>query len=288
MSEAVLYIVATPIGNIDDITYRAVKVLREVDLIAAEDTRRAGQLLSRIDIKGKELVSYYDQVEQERSKKIIERMVRHEISVALISDAGTPCVSDPGFRLVAAAHAANIRVSPLPGACAMTALVSASGLPTDRFTFVGFLPQKDKALRTELSLWESLASPIVFYESTRRFKKTLNIIRQCHPDARICVGRELTKLYEEITQMDLNAALDWADEHTHLKGELVAMIDNLGRHESLDQEEHVGELEALLLNDFKAGKRFKEILRERKDCGLARGDLYQLLMKVKSKYREKG
>ena len=158
-------------------------------------------------------------------------------------------------------------------------------LPSDQFTFVGFLPQKDKALRAALASWNEESRPIIFYESTRRLTKTLNLIRQYHPESRLCVGRELTKLHEEIRRLSLADALIWADDHTHLKGELVVMISGFGIPHDVAVSDHVADIEQLLIDDLRAGKRFKEILRERKDCGLSRADLYQLLTAVKTKIK---
>ena len=227
MTSPALYIVATPIGNLDDMTVRAQRVLESVDLIAAEDTRRAKQLLSHLGIGKKELISYYDHVEQEKAPKLVDRMLDEGISLALISDAGTPCISDPGYRLVAEAHRREVTVVPIPGASALGALVSASGLPSSRFTFVGFLPAKDGALESEIQSWNQAFGAIVFYESTRRLKKSLSVIQRFHPEAQIAVGREMTKLHEEITLFPIAEAIDWCQSHENMKGEAAVMVHNL-------------------------------------------------------------
>ena len=153
VADPVIFIVATPIGNLDDLTPRALATLRNVDIIAAEDTRNTRKLLTHFNIQGKELVSYHDHVEDTRSEQLVERLLRDGLSLALVSDAGTPCVADPGYRLVRHAKQNGIKVHPVPGASALTSLVSASGLPSDRVLFVGFLPVKESDIRREIQSW---------------------------------------------------------------------------------------------------------------------------------------
>ncbi|NRA64662.1 MAG: 16S rRNA (cytidine(1402)-2'-O)-methyltransferase [Pseudobacteriovorax sp.] len=277
----VVYVVATPIGNLDDMTLRAASILKSVDVVAAEDTRRAKQLLSHIGANKKEVISYFDHVEVEKAPQLIHKISSNNLSLALISDAGTPCVSDPGFRLIAAAHESGVRVIPVPGASALTALVSASGLPSSRFSFIGFLPPKDKAIKDEIGSWNSALISVVFYESTRRLKKTIGMIASLHPNCKICFGRELTKVYEEVVQLDIKDALDWSSHHENLKGEVAVMVSDLSDHreDSLSFSESLSDL---IAQDIKDGKRTKEILKDRKDMGLGRPELYQLIVKLKS------
>ncbi len=193
---ATLYIVATPIGNLDDITFRAVQTLRETPIIACEDTRRAGQLLRYLNLPEKELVSYHNFNERQCAEKLLARLARGE-SVALVSDAGTPSVSDPGFYLVRAAHREGIRVVPIAGVSALTAAVSVCPLPINRFYFEGFLPHK-KGRQTRLKFLAALECAVVLYESPHRIIKLLDEVQTHFGSRQVMIARELTKLYEEI------------------------------------------------------------------------------------------
>lgn len=284
VSKGTLYIVATPIGNLDDITKRAIDVLSDVDLIAAEDTRRAQQLLQSLGISGKEIISYYDEVEQKKAPKIVERIKETNISVALISDAGTPCVSDPGYRLVACAREADIPVSPIPGPSAVTALISSAGLPCDRFLFVGFLPTKESALVDEFKSWAFLRAAVVFYEAPRRLGKILDLLQTVAPTTRLAIGRELTKLHEEIVLVDIAAAQIWAREHLNLKGEAVVMVAPFQQQENAGDREEF--LRSAISKAFRQGQTLRDILRDFKDAGLSRSDLYRLTLEIKDSLGE--
>lgn len=192
-----LYVVATPIGNIDDLSPRAREVLAEVSLVAAEDTRHAGQLLTRLGISAR-LVSLHEHNEAQRSDELLA-LLKTGSSIALVSDAGTPLISDPGYRLLAAARAAGLPVSPIPGCCALIAALSIAGLPTDRFLFEGFLPARRAARLARLGELAGVGPTLVFYESAHRLPETLvdaiSVLGESRPAA---VGRELTKLHETI------------------------------------------------------------------------------------------
>lgn len=190
-----LYIVATPIGNLDDMTFRAVKTLKEVDLIAAEDTRHSRKLLTHFAI-ATPLTSYYDH-NQSLKGDLILATLRQGKQVALISDAGTPCISDPGYQLVRDALAEKIKVIPVPGACAAVAALSAAGLPTDSFTFAGFPPNKEGKRRSFLTTLANAHGTVVLYEAPHRLADTLAEIHNTLGDRQVVVARELTKLYEE-------------------------------------------------------------------------------------------
>ncbi len=191
-----LYIVATPIGNLDDLTPRARQTLADVDLIAAEDTRHTGRLLSHIGAQTRQM-ALHDHNEESATERILEALNEGQ-DVALVSDAGTPLVSDPGYRLVRAAHAADIKVSPLPGPCAAVAALSIAGLPSDRFCFEGFLPAKQKARRTALDAVAAETRTLVFYESVHRIEDTLADMAAVFGAGRDAfIGRELTKLHEQ-------------------------------------------------------------------------------------------
>ena len=194
----VLYVVATPIGNLEDLTPRAARVLGEVDRIAAEDTRRTVNLLRHLGIE-KPVTSYYDAIESRKAPALVEEMLGGR-SLALVSDAGTPLVSDPGFRLVRAAIAAGIRVVPIPGPTALAALLAVSGLPCERFVFEGFLPAKPGKRRKRLEALREEPRTVVLYESPHHVLRTLAEIEDVLGDRAVVVGRELTKLHEEIVR----------------------------------------------------------------------------------------
>ena len=190
-----LYLVATPIGNLEDITLRALRVLRGCDAVAAEDTRRSGQLLRHYEI-AKPLLSCFQFNEAKRSEEIIQRLRRGE-KVALVTDAGSPGISDPGERVVKAAIAAGLRVESVPGACALVAGLTASGLPTDEFHFVGFLPHKSGQRRNQLESLKAVSGTLVFYESPYRIEKILGELSEAFPEREVVLARELTKKFEE-------------------------------------------------------------------------------------------
>src|SRR6058998_854583 len=180
LTPSTLYLVATPIGNLEDITLRALRTLKECDLIAAEDTRRTGQLVRHFGIS-KPLLSYFQFNEAKRSEEIIERLRRGE-KVALVTDAGTPGISDPGERVVRAAIAAGLRVEAVPGPCALVAAITASGLPTDEFHFIGFLPHKSGQRRKRLEAMKNIPGTLVFYESPYRIEKLLGELQEVFPE----------------------------------------------------------------------------------------------------------
>ena len=222
LTPATLYLVATPIGNLEDITLRALRTLRECDVVAAEDTRRTGQLLNYFGIS-RPLLSYFRFNEAKRSEEILERLGRGE-KVVLVTDAGTPGISDPGERVVRAAVAAGYRVESVPGPCALVTALTASGLPTEEFHFVGFLPVKSGQRRKRLEALRAVPGTLAFYESPYRIDKLLGELNQIYPTARIVLARELTKKFEEFlrgTPAELLAVL----EKRKLKGEFVVLVD---------------------------------------------------------------
>jgi 16S rRNA (cytidine1402-2'-O)-methyltransferase len=199
-----LYLVATPIGNLDDITYRAVKVLGSVDLIAAEDTRKTKILLDHYAII-KPMTSYFSYNERQRTPQLIEKL-RQGQSIALVSDAGTPGVSDPAYYIVRSALESGIPIIPIPGPSAFVSALIVSGLPTDRFVFEGFLPVK-KGRKTKLGILSTEPRTIIFYESPHRILKTLEEIRSTFGERNVVVARELTKKFEEIVRGPISSVL---------------------------------------------------------------------------------
>jgi len=216
-----LYLVATPIGNLEDITLRALRVLRECDVVAAEDTRRSGQLLKHFGIS-KPLLSYFQFNEAKRSEEIIERLRRGE-KIALVTDAGSPGISDPGERVVRAAITAGLRVEAVAGPCALVAALTASGLPTEEFHFVGFLPHKSGQRRNQLEALRTVEGTLVFYESPYRIEKLLGELNEVYPARDVVLARELSKKFEEFLRGKPAELLAVAQKRS-LKGEFVVMV----------------------------------------------------------------
>ena len=221
LTPSTLYLVATPIGNLEDITLRALRVLKECDVVAAEDTRRSGQLLKHFGIS-KPLLSYFQFNEAKRSEEIIGRLRRGE-KVALVTDAGSPGISDPGERVVKAAITAGFRVETVPGACALVAGLTASGLPTGEFHFIGFLPHKSGQRRSKLESLKAFDGTLVLYESPYRIAKLLGELNEFFPEREVVLARELTKKFEEFLRGKPAALLEVTNQRS-LKGECVVMI----------------------------------------------------------------
>jgi 16S rRNA (cytidine1402-2'-O)-methyltransferase len=222
LTPATLYLVATPIGNLEDITLRALRTLRECDVIAAEDTRRTGQLLNYFGIS-KPLLSYFRFNESKRSEDILQRLARGE-KIALVTDAGTPGISDPGERVVRAAVAARFRVESIPGPCALIAALTASGLATEEFHFVGFLPVKSGQRRKKLESLRETSGTLAFYESPYRIEKLLVELSALFPTATVVLARELTKKFEELLRGAPAELLEITRKRS-LKGEFVVLVE---------------------------------------------------------------
>lgn len=221
-----LYIVSTPIGNMEDITLRALRILKEVDLIAAEDTRRTGLLLKHFGIQAP-LTSYFEGNELKKKEFILAKLKEGK-NVALVSDAGTPGVSDPGFRLIQLAIANQLRIVPIPGSSAVITALSVSGLPTDAFLFKGFLPHKSKKRRDLLKELENVRETLIFYESPHRISETVRDILEILGDREIVLTRELTKVYEEILRGKVSEILNQVGDRT-LKGEITLVVSGKTR-----------------------------------------------------------
>lgn len=217
-----LYVVATPIGNLEDITLRALRVLREVDLIAAEDTRHTKKLLDRYGIR-KPMVSYHEHNERERAEQLI-RELKGGKDVALVSDAGTPAVSDPGYVLIRRCIEEGVRVVPVPGPSALIAALCVSGLPVHRFAFEGFLPHKEGKRRKRLEELKDEERTLIFYESPHRLLKTLRDMLDILGDREIAVARELTKVHEEVFRGRINEAIEKFSS-SPVKGEITLVVE---------------------------------------------------------------
>ena len=271
-----LYVVATPIGNLEDLTPRARQTLADVDLIAAEDTRHTGRLLSHLGLK-KRLIALHDHNEEQVVTKVIAELEAGQ-SVALVSDAGTPLVSDPGYRLLRAAHRHGITVSPLPGASAVTAALSAAGLPTDRFCFEGFLPAKAVARRKRLQSLMSESRTLVFFESVHRIAAALADLGDVFGEERDAfIGRELSKLHEQCVQGSLGALRLKVDAGDIVsKGEFVIVVAgaDLETESTLDADTLLVEL-AKHLPGKDAAKVTAKLTGEKKNA------LYQRLLEIR-------
>lgn len=219
----VLYMVATPIGNLEDITFRALRILKEVDLIAVEDTRHTRKLLSHYKFSNKLLI--YNDAKKEKATPNLIKMLKQGVSIAVVSDAGTPGISDPGFYLVREATKQGIKVVPVPGANSLLAALVASGLPTDKFSFYGFLPKKEKAKNDFFQNIKDKTETIIVYESPYRVIKTLNLMIEIIPDHNIVVARELTKKFEEFVRGKPKKVLAHF-EKKKIKGEFVILLKN--------------------------------------------------------------
>ena len=266
-----LYVVATPIGNLEDISPRAVRILGEVDLIACEDTRHTRKLLDRYSIS-KPLISYHEHNEQPRSAELLADLQAGK-NIALVSDAGTPLIADPGYRLVEQARQRGIVVVPLPGPCAFIAALSASGFPTDSFLFHGFLPPKQGQRRKLLKELKTLEVTLVFYEAPHRILETLEDIAATLGERRVVLARELTKIHEEFlrgTPGELRAALV---ERPSIKGEFTVMVAR-GELPTSDDTPLDAAVEKLIESGIPRMEALKTVARQR---GLSKRDVYKKL-----------
>ena len=225
-AKGILYVVSTPIGNLDDITLRALRTLRDVDLIAAEDTRRTRKLLSRFDIHTP-LVSYFEHNEFKRMDKLLSHLKGGK-DIALVSDAGTPGISDPGYRLIQEAIKRGVPVIPIPGPSAAIAALSVAGLPTDSFTFIGFLPKKGGKRKKLLDKMADSSWTSILYESPHRLMKTLGELLAACGDRQIVVTRELTKAFEEVIRGAISEVIDIL-KGRRIKGEITIVLAGKGR-----------------------------------------------------------
>jgi 16S rRNA (cytidine1402-2'-O)-methyltransferase len=272
-----LYLVATPIGNLEDISARALRILREVRLIAAEDTRQTAKLLQRYDIHTRSL-SYYEHNKLVRLEQVLE--VLQEGDVALVSDAGTPALNDPGYELVRAALAAGHEVSPIPGACAPIAALVASGLPTDSFLYLGYLPRKAVERQRLLTQVSSLPYTLIFLEAPHRLLASLQDLQAELGDRQIAVGRELTKLYEEIFRGSLSEACEHFTKHTPRGEFTLVLAGNSTQTERWTEERLNAELQVQLTKGEPTSQLAARFARP---SGWSRREIYQHLLKTQGK-----
>ncbi len=253
----VLFIVATPIGNLDDITFRAVQVLKSVDIVLAENTRHSKKLLLHLDIS-KTIRAFHEHNEREKTKAIISE-IRSGKSIALISDAGTPLISDPGYFLVAQAKKEGLKVVPIPGPTALITALSASGLASDSFTFLGFLPSKQTARVKLLKSLVGRTETSIFYESPKRILATLTDMHSIYGDSReVCLAKELTKVFETIQTGSIPNLIDYLTiDQNHQKGEFVILISATDKIDIAEAETQLNSLLPILCAELGASKAAK-------------------------------
>jgi 16S rRNA (cytidine1402-2'-O)-methyltransferase len=268
----ILYIVATPIGNLEDITFRALQVLREVDVIAAEDTRHTQILLSHHDIHTP-LTSYHEHNEKTKAQDLVTRLARGK-NIALVSDAGTPAISDPGFRLVVQAIRAGVRIIPIPGASALTAVLSATGLPTDRFVFEGFLPAKKKLRRERLQTLRDETRTLIFYEAPHRLKDTLDDIHELLGNREAVLAREVTKIHEEFLRGPVSTLVRELGSG-EVRGEVTLIISGSAGESRVNEDLLKAEIRELKGQGLRV-KEIAEVLGEK--FGYSKKDIYRLAL----------
>ena len=279
MNQGTLYIIATPIGNRADMGERAISVLKQVDLIAAEDTRHSKNLLQHYSITTP-MQAYHDHNEEQATAKLLQRLLAGE-HIALISDAGTPLLSDPGYRLVKAAHEASIKVSPVPGACAAIAALSASGLATDRFMFAGFPPHKQVARQNFYRELEHQAATLIFYESSHRILASVKDMMHIYGEARqIVLAREITKLFETVYSCRLGELAEWLESDSNQqKGEFVLVLD--GNEKQMNENE--ADLQRILKVLLEEGLPVKQVSKIASQItGIKKNQVYKQALDLSS------
>ena len=272
-----LYVVSTPIGNLEDITSRAIRVLGEVDLIACEDTRHTHKLLQHYGISTK-TISYHEHNEQERSGELIDLLLRGT-NVAVVSDAGTPGISDPGFRLVRLAVAKQVQVVPIPGPSALVTALVASGLPTDEFFFGGFLPARSGARQTRLNELRSVPGTLIFYEAPHRLAATLKDAFEILGEREAVVARELTKLHEEIARGRLSELAARFSSAETARGEIVLIVDrNMIESETMPAAPRMSMVELVERLEHEGLDHRVALKKAARELGLSRAEAYRRLV----------
>ncbi len=276
MSAGTLYLVGTPIGNLEDLTYRAVRILKEVDFIAAEDTRVSGKLLHHLEIN-QPMVSYHEHNRKQRGLELVQRMLAGE-TCALVTDAGMPAISDPGEDLADLCHQAGIPVIPVPGPCAAVCALSQSGLPSGKWCFEGFLPTANKLRRERLDVLRKEPRTCIVYEAPHRLRTTLHDLADALGERRVSVSRELTKLHEECMRMTLTEAAAYYETHEP-RGEFVLVIEGATQdpeQSAADQMAHAIQLTEELIA---AGLTLRDAVKQAaKQTGARKNQLYQTML----------
>jgi 16S rRNA (cytidine1402-2'-O)-methyltransferase len=276
MSSGTLYVVGTPIGNLEDISLRALRMLKEVDLIAAEDTRHTRKLLSHYGITTP-LTSYYDQIETSKAPALVAQLQAGK-TIALVSDAGTPGIADPGYRLVKGAAEAGIPVVPIPGPSMLTALLSVGGLPTDRFVFEGFLPAKRSQRQKALQRLKQEERTIVFFESPHRLTDMLTDLAEVYGDRQVVIGRELTKMFEEILRGKVSEMRTLL-QGREIKGEVALLVAGRSAENEAEEEQPLVEEIKQLEAEGLSLKEIAQLISER--GGIAKREVYALGVRLR-------
>lgn len=271
-----LYVVSTPIGNLEDITLRALEVLRGVDTIACEDTRTTKKLLARYQIT-KPLTSYHEHNEAEKARDLIKK-IQSGACVAIVTDAGTPGVSDPGYRIVKLASEEGVNIVPVPGPSAAIAALSVSGLPTSGFAFFGFPPRSGKQLREFLKRVKNYPETLIFYESPKRVIKTLDAVSEILGNRNISLSREITKIYEETLRGSTTEVIDLLNERESIKGEITIVVEGVsGDSDRLDPEQ----VDKLLLALKNSGISLKDAVKEMSaESGMSKSNVYKRALEI--------
>ena len=277
-----LYLVSTPIGNLEDITHRAVRLLGEVEVIACEDTRHTRKLLNHYGINTR-TISYHEHNERERAAELIE-LLKSGSNVAVVSDAGTPGISDPGFRLARLAIDNDLRVVPVPGASALIAGLVASGMPTDEFFFGGFLPARSGARRTRLSELRSIPATLIFYEAPHRIAATLKDAHEILGEREAVVARELTKMYEELARGRLSELAVRFSSPDNARGEMVLIIDRAIIQDDVKKDVIAINIAELVKSLEAEGMDHRAALKKAaRELGLTRAEAYRRLVAARGK-----
>jgi 16S rRNA (cytidine1402-2'-O)-methyltransferase len=274
-----LYIVATPIGNLDDITFRAIETFEKVDIIAAEDTRHTKKLLTHFNIKSR-LIAYHEHNEAESTVGILEKL-KTGSSVALVSNAGTPTISDPGYRLINTVIKENIPIVPIPGASAAITALSASGLPSDSFCFIGFLPAKKRKRSERLAQLTGIAATLIFYESPRRILALMDEMIAIMGDRYAVLSREMTKTYEEFLRGNLSELIAQLKSRQAIKGEITLLVSGDSAGKAIGFEDLKDQIEL----ELKKGKMGISALARKfsTSYGVSKNMLYEKILELKSK-----
>ncbi len=280
--KGILYICATPIGNLQDVSFRLIDTLNNADLIIAEDTRTIKKLLSRYEIKKSEIESYHDNTTVKKTEEII-RKLKEGLNVVLVSESGIPLISDPGFKLTKRCIEESIKLSTIPGPNAALSALVLSGLPVDNFLFVGFLPKTDMKIKRKLEEIKNLPYTIIFYESPNRIEKSLESIKEILGDRDICLAREITKIFEECIRGKTDEVFRIIKEReqkgSRLKGEIVLVVSGMEAKKAEDFTEDMirKELSALLKKGIIKKEAFKNIMAR---YDISRRDLYNISIKL--------
>lgn len=276
MPSGILYLVGTPIGNLEDLTYRAVRILKEVDFVAAEDTRVSGKLLHYLEIS-KPLVSYHEHNRKQRGPELVQRMLQGECC-ALVTDAGMPAISDPGEDLANLCHEAGIQVIPIPGACAAVSALAQSGLPSGKWCFEGFLPTANKQRKERLAVLKQETRTCIVYEAPHRLKSTMQDLAEQLGDRRVSISREITKLHEECLRMTLPEAAEYYQEHEP-RGEFVLVIEGATENPEQAAADQMEQAIALTEQLTAAGCTLRDAVKQAaKQTGARKNQLYQTML----------